>query len=276
MIKTIPEDRAGAGARLRPPPSWSPLMYVRPAWAPFMRAPAWPAAPADPRPGARRSAIRTGRWRNPLRGCAPSGAGPAGPFLFFHGNADRVTSYAFLADGLALHTASVFLAGLLSRLHRLHRFAHGGLACSSTAWPPMTGWPMSRRGPSSRLASRSAAAWPCIWRANDRNSTASSWSLPSIPSSSWRRRIIFSCRSGRFSTTLSAPIHGSARCISQSCSCMVNATRLSRFRHGRALFEQAPEPKRLRIFEDRGHNDIWTDALMDDVVAFATSLQASQ
>jgi len=38
--------------------------------------------------------------------------------------------------------------------------------------------------------------------------------------------------------------------------------------HGRALFEAAPEPKSIRIFEDAGHNDLldvagreWVDAI---------------
>jgi uncharacterized protein len=33
-------------------------------------------------------------------------------------------------------------------------------------------------------------------------------------------------------------------------------------RHGQALFELAPEPKEMIVYDAYGHNDIWTDELM--------------
>jgi fermentation-respiration switch protein FrsA (DUF1100 family) len=38
---------------------------------------------------------------------------------------------------------------------------------------------------------------------------------------------------------------------------------------GEALFRLAPEPKRLLVIEDAGHNDIWNDDLTAEIVRFA-------
>ena len=43
---------------------------------------------------------------------------------------------------------------------------------------------------------------------------------------------------------------------------------------GKALFDAAPEPKTFSVQHGRGHNDIWTPALVEDVIAFADSVVA--
>ena len=43
---------------------------------------------------------------------------------------------------------------------------------------------------------------------------------------------------------------------------------------GQALFDAAPEPKTFSVQRGRGHSDIWTPALVEEVVAFAESVAA--
>ena len=44
---------------------------------------------------------------------------------------------------------------------------------------------------------------------------------------------------------------------------------------GKALFDAAPEPKTFSVQHGRGHNDIWTPALVEEVIAFADSVARS-
>ena len=44
---------------------------------------------------------------------------------------------------------------------------------------------------------------------------------------------------------------------------------------GRALFDAAPEPKTFSVQHGRGHNDIWTPALVEEVIAFTDLATAS-
>ena len=43
---------------------------------------------------------------------------------------------------------------------------------------------------------------------------------------------------------------------------------------GKALFDAAPEPKTFSVQHGHGHNDIWTPALVEEVIAFADSAPA--
>ena len=43
---------------------------------------------------------------------------------------------------------------------------------------------------------------------------------------------------------------------------------------GKALFDAAPEPRTFSVQRGRGHNDIWTPALVEEVTAFADSVDA--
>ena len=43
---------------------------------------------------------------------------------------------------------------------------------------------------------------------------------------------------------------------------------------GKALFDAAPEPKTFSVQQGRGHNDIWTPALVEEVIAFADAAPA--
>jgi fermentation-respiration switch protein FrsA (DUF1100 family) len=42
-------------------------------------------------------------------------------------------------------------------------------------------------------------------------------------------------------------------------------------RSGQALFDAAPEPKTFSVQHGHGHNDIWTAAVVEQVIAFADS-----
>ena len=44
---------------------------------------------------------------------------------------------------------------------------------------------------------------------------------------------------------------------------------------GKALFDAAPEPKTFSVQHGHGHNDIWTAALVEQVIAFADSVVAA-
>ena len=44
---------------------------------------------------------------------------------------------------------------------------------------------------------------------------------------------------------------------------------------GKALFDAAPEPKVFSVQQGRGHNDIWTPALVEEVIAFADAAPAA-
>ena len=44
---------------------------------------------------------------------------------------------------------------------------------------------------------------------------------------------------------------------------------------GKALFDAAPGPKTFSVQQGYGHNDIWTPALVEDVIAFADSVAVS-
>ncbi|MBX4869289.1 alpha/beta hydrolase [Rhizobium bangladeshense] len=41
---------------------------------------------------------------------------------------------------------------------------------------------------------------------------------------------------------------------------------------GQALYEIAPEPKQMLIYDGAGHNDIFTDSMVDDVIRFVEAL----
>ena len=42
---------------------------------------------------------------------------------------------------------------------------------------------------------------------------------------------------------------------------------------GEALYRIAPEPKRMLIYDSSGHNDIWDDRMVDDVIRFVEALR---
>jgi fermentation-respiration switch protein FrsA (DUF1100 family) len=44
---------------------------------------------------------------------------------------------------------------------------------------------------------------------------------------------------------------------------------------GKVLFEAAPEPKTFSVQHGRSHNDIWTAALVDEIVAFANAVSGT-
>lgn len=204
-----------------------------------------------------------------------SRAAPGRPtILFFHGNADRVTHYGFLADGLAAHgigllavsyrgftgsSGSPTEAGLLND----GLAAYDWLAGATTA-------PIVALGQSlgSAVAVHLARERPEL----DGVILISAFdSIVELASSIYfflpvRLLLRDTFRADLWIGEVHQPklfVHGERDAVVP-------------IRHGRSLFERAPEPKRLRIFDDHGHNDIWTDGLVDEVADFAASIEASR
>lgn len=204
-----------------------------------------------------------------------SPAAPGRPtILFFHGNADRVTSYAFLADGLAAHGI-----GLLAVSYRGFTGSTGspteagllldGLAAHDWLADATTG-PIVALGQSlgSGVAVHLARERPEL----DGVILVSAFdSIVELASSLYFFLPVRTFLSDTFRTdSWIGEVHQPKLFVHGERDAVVP------IRHGRALFEQAPEPKRLRLFEDQGHNDIWTDSLMDEIVAFAESIEPNR
>lgn len=189
--------------------------------------------------------------------------------LFFHGNADNIAHYGFLAEMLAAREY-----GLLAVSYR----GYGGSTGSPTEagllkdglaaydWLAAEGGlPIVLMGQSlgsgvavNTAAERDAAAVVLISAYDSVLSVARS-SYPFLPVSALLKDSFRSdLRIGRVRQP-KLFVHGGRDDIVS-------------MRFGEALFAAAPEPKRLSILHDRGHNDIWTDALVEEVVGFADSV----
>lgn len=204
-----------------------------------------------------------------------SRAAPGRPtVLFFHGNADRVTSYAFLADRLAAHgigllavsyrgftgsTGSPTEAGLL-----LDGLASYDWLASATSGPIVALGQSLGSGVAVHLArERPELDGVILVSAFD--------SIVELAASIYfflpvRTLLSDTFRVDQWIGEVHQPklfVHGERDAVVP-------------IRHGRTLFERAPEPKRLHVFGEHGHNDIWTDDLMDEIVAFVGSIEENR
>lgn len=202
-------------------------------------------------------------------------AAPGQPtVLFFHGNADRVTSYAFLADGLA--TRGI---GLLAVSYRGFTGSSGapteaGLLLDGVA---SYDWLAERTdGPIVALG-QSLGSGVVVHLARERPELDGLILLSAFDSVVDLAASIYfflpvrpllrdTYRADQWIGDVRQPklfVHGERDAVVP-------------IRHGKNLFELAPEPKQLRIFDAHGHNDIWTEALMDEIAGFIRSIRSAE
>ena len=185
--------------------------------------------------------------------------------IFFHGNADSVVNYSFFA-----HTLSERGMGLLAISYR----GYGG----STGSPSETGlitdgtaaldWLTARHdGPvilvgqslgsavAVAVAAERLTAGIVLISAPDSILALAQSHYPYLPVAPLMRDPF---RSDRKIAGVDAPklfLHGDRDTIVP-------------LRHGRALFELAPDPKDLRVLDGYGHNDLWSHKLAAMVADF--------
>jgi len=194
--------------------------------------------------------------------------------IFFHGNADRVTSYASLANGLAAHGL-----GLLAVSYR-------GFT-GSTGSPTEAGLLLDGLAAYDWLAG--ATTEPIIALGQSLGSgvavhvTRERPELDGVILVSAFDSIVELAASIYFFLPVRTFLSDTFRVDQwigevKQPKLFVHGARdaVVPIRHGRALFESAPEPKRLHVFDEHGHNDIWTDGLMDEIVAFSEAIEANQ
>lgn len=185
--------------------------------------------------------------------------------LFFLGNADSIDHYSFLADALSLNGV-----GLLAASYR----GYGG----STGRPSEPG-----------LLADGLAAHEWLSASGQNRVIVLGQSLGSavavhVAAERPTRGAIFV---SAFDSALALarsfypflPVGPLIRDPFRSDLRIADATQPKLFIHGdrdevipisfgRALFESAPEPKTFRVYEGFGHNDLWSKALMQDVLTF--------
>lgn len=190
--------------------------------------------------------------------------------LYFHGNADRVTNYAFLAEGLAARGI-----GLLAVSYRGFTGSSGspteaGLLLDGLA---AYDWLASNTSGPIIALGQSLGSAVAIHLGRERPEldglilVSAFDSIVGLASGIYfflpvRPFLKDTFRADRWIADVGQPklfVHGERDAVVP-------------IRHGRNIFELAPEPRQMRLFESRGHNDIWTDELMDDVAAFIRAL----
>jgi fermentation-respiration switch protein FrsA (DUF1100 family) len=192
--------------------------------------------------------------------------------LFFHGNADNISGYGFLAEMLA---ASGY--GLLAVSYR----GYGGSTGSPTEPGLLTDglaaydWLTARGGGRIILMGQSLGSGVAVNTAAERDAAAivliSAYDsvlavarsfYPFLPIATLLKD---SFRSDLKITRVKQPklfLHGDLDDIIP-------------IRFGEALFAAAPEPKSFNVQHDRGHNDIWTPTMIEQVIAFSNSVAGS-
>lgn len=202
-----------------------------------------------------------------------SRAAPGQPtILFFHGNADRVTHYAFLADSLAAHGIGLLAVSYRGFTGSTGSPTEAGLLEDGLAaydWlAEATNGPIIALGQSlgSAVAVHVARERPEL----DGVILISAFdSIVELAASIYfflpvRALLSDTFRTDQWIGEVYQPklfVHGERDAVVP-------------IRHGRSLFERAPDPKQLRILDDYGHNDIWTDELVNEVASFVASIDA--
>jgi fermentation-respiration switch protein FrsA (DUF1100 family) len=193
-------------------------------------------------------------------------------FLFFPGNGDNIANYRFLADMLSAH-------------------AYGLLAVSYRGYPGSTGLPSEAGLLIDGLAAfdwlaAHAASSPIVILGRSLGTgvavnTAAERDAAAIVLVSAYESVLALARDRYPYVPVEALIRDSFR--SDLRIARVSEPKL--FLHGdldesiplasgRALFEAAPEPKTFSVQHGRGHNDIWTQALVDEIAVFVDSVAA--
>jgi fermentation-respiration switch protein FrsA (DUF1100 family) len=185
--------------------------------------------------------------------------------VFFHGNADTITNYGFLADTLSKRGI-----GLLALSYR----GYGG----STGSPSETGlivdglaafdWLSARHDGPIVLIGQSLGSAVAVAVAAEREMTGVVLisALDSMLALA-RRHYPFLpvgplIRDPFRSDMRVGEVHEPKLFLHGAQDTIIPLP------HGRALFELAPEPKEIRVLEGYGHNDLWTFELAETVADF--------
>lgn len=197
---------------------------------------------------------------------APSGEGSP-TVLFFLGNADRVSRYGFLAEALSARGIGLLAVSYRGFPGSTGRPSEDGLLADGEAafdWlVERTDGPIGLLGQSlgSGVAVHVAAVRPAssvvLLSAFDsvlKVAQGAYFFLPVAP------LIKDTFRSDLRINDVFQPklfIHGQRDTV-------------IRLEHGRTLFTAAPEPKRMMVLDNYGHNDIWGPELVDMIAGFVT------
>lgn len=195
---------------------------------------------------------------------APAAAGRP-TLLFFHGNADRIDRYGFLAAGLSARGI-----GLLAVSYRGYPGSSGrpdedGLLADGLA---AFDWLAARTQAGIVPFGQSLGSGVAVHVAAQRPAEA-------VVLVSAYDSILAVARRAYFFLPVTPLIKDTFR----SDLRVANAAQPKLFVHGRrdtiiplahgeALFRAAPEPKRMIVLDRAGHNDIWSEALIEAIVAF--------
>jgi uncharacterized protein len=191
--------------------------------------------------------------------------------VFFHGNADRITQYGFLAHGLAARGI-----GLLALSYRGFTGSTGSPTEEGLLTDGLTAhdWLVERADGPVVLLGQSLGSGVAVHLARERPDVAglilvSAYdSIVNLAASIYfflpvRPLIKDRFRSDLWIGDVKQPklfVHGQHDAVIP-------------IRHGQALYELAPEPKRMLVYDAHGHNDIWGEGLLGDVLAFVESLE---
>jgi uncharacterized protein len=191
--------------------------------------------------------------------------------IFFHGNADRITQYGFLAHGLAARGI-----GLLAPSYRGFTGSTGAPTEEGLLIDGLTAydWLAERTDGPVVLLGQSLGSGVAVHLAAERPDivgiilVSAYDSIVNLAASIYfflpvRPLIKDAFRSDLRITNVRQPklfVHGHRDAVIP-------------IRHGQALFELAPEPKEMIVYDAFGHNDIWGEGLMGDLIGFIDALQ---
>jgi fermentation-respiration switch protein FrsA (DUF1100 family) len=198
-------------------------------------------------------------------------AGGKPTILYFHGNADDIRRYGFLAEMLGRQGY-----GLLAVSYR----GYGGSTGSPTEAGLLTDglaaydWLAARGGHPIVLLGQSLGSGVAVNTAAERDAAAivliSAYdSVLAVARSSYPFLPVAALLKDNFRSDLRIARVGQPKLFLHG-----DRDGIIPMRFGEALFAAAPEPKRFSIQQDRGHNDLWTTAMVDEVVAFVAAAAA--
>lgn len=195
---------------------------------------------------------------------APAAAGRP-TLLFFHGNADRIDRYGFLAQALSAHGIGLLAVSYRGYPGSTGRPSEDGLLTDGLA---AFDWLAPRAQGGIVPFGQSLGSGVAVHVAAERPAEA-------IVLVSSYDSILAVARRAYFFLPVTPLIKDAFR----SDLRIANTTQPKLFVHGRrdtiiplahgeALFQVTPEPKRMIVLDRAGHNDIWGDELIEAITSF--------
>ena len=185
--------------------------------------------------------------------------------LFFHGNADRVAGYGFLADDLQEHGIGLLALSYRGFPGSSGRPSEDGLLTDGLAAYDWLAQHSS--GPVVPLG-QSLGSAVAVHVAAERPATAL------VLISAFDSVLAVAKRSYFFLPVvplIKDPFRSDIRIARvEQPKLFLHGTRdtVIPIAHGKALFAAAPEPKRMIVLEGFGHNDVWTDEMIGRIISF--------